>query len=482
MKAFMLIFALIYSMCSSADIMLTESSLLKMIEKKPPGLDEVEASFLKAKFDHLSLKDQLSFRLDGEGRVFESKERLLNSFDGGVIQNATNYSLALNKPTRYGVDLGLKVFGDKVTNAFVSDAATNGVTLSLAVDLFRNFLGKKTDSDLKRSALGLKRAELEKKLSTTAFESNIRKVYWALVANQERTRLLTSLVKTSEKQYKDTRRKRRSGVADAGEVARTRAQWSTRKSSLLSVQYQRGQLVKSLKEMLPELKNQKIAPISFKKSAIKAEVLKCTNVIANSAKAPLNLTSYDEIAAYLIEEEKLEQRALSGYSAPVVKLVGEVSQIGRDFGLENAREDLVDDGQPRLSLGLQVSVPLGGRKKDSQKTAKAMAKMRYRSQAQTNLLKVHAFHEETVGMVKILRQVIESQGSTNSLLEESLRISKKKYNQARIGLPELIVEQEAYFQSKLSEIDSNLTIMNILMDYFSVFNETPCALNKIGRI
>lgn len=482
MKVLLMFLILLYSVGSSADVVLSEPYLIKIIDKKPPALDQVEASFLKAKFDHLSLKDRLSFRLDGEGRVFESDERLLNQFDGGVIQNATNYSLALNKPTRYGVDLGLKVFGDKVTNAFVSGAATNGVTLSMAIDLFQNFLGKKTNSDLKRSALGLKRAELEKKISIKAFESNVRKVYWALVANQERSRLLTYLVKTSEKQYKDIRRKKRSGVADSGEVARAKAQWSTRQSSLLSVQYQRGQLVKSLKEMLPELKNQKIAPISFKRGQIKTEVLKCTNVIAGSVSTPLNLTSYDEIAAYLIEEDKLEQKALSGYSDPTVKLVGEVSQVGRDFGMENARENLFDDGQPRLSLGVQVSVPLGKRKKESQKTAEAMAKMRYRSQAQINLLKVQAFHEETVNMVKILRKVIASQGDTNILLEKSLKFSKKKYNQARIGLPELIVEQEAYFQSKLSEIDSNLTIMNILMDYFSVFNETPCGLNKAGRI
>lgn len=478
----LLVLAMIFQTSWAADeIQLTEDSILKMIESKPPGLDQIEASFLQAKFDYLAKKDKLSFRLDGKGQVYESRERALGNFDV-FTQNASDYSLALNKPTKYGVDIGLSAFSSKVSNVFVQNAATSGVSLNLSMDLLKNFLGRQTNSDLKKSALSVERAELEKKAAVKTFTSNVRKVYWALVANEERERFLKSLVKTSEKQFKDTARKNKSGVADDGEVARTRAQWSTRQSSLLSVGYEKAQLSKALREMLPDLKGKKIAPLKYSPDKIRADVLTCTTAIAAFGKAPLNRTHYDEIVGFLVEEEKLEQKVLDTYDDPSLKVMGEISSVGRDFGMENSRENFIDDGKPRLSLGLQLSMPLGKRVRDSKEVAKSLAKSRYRSQAQANLLKMDAFHSETVRMIQILRQVIASQGETNKLLEKSLRFSKKKYNQARIGLPELIVEQEAYYQSKLSEIDSNLTIMNILMDYFSVFTETPCKLNSVKKV
>jgi len=465
---------------ADGEINLTESKILEMIENQPPGLDQIEASFLQAQFDHLSKIDKLSFRLDGAGQVYESKERSLGQFDP-FTQSATDYSLALNKPTKYGVDVGLKVFGTKSSSAFVQNSATTGVTLNLSMDLLKNFLGKETNNGLKQSALVLKRAELEKKAAVKSFTSNVRKVYWALVANEERERFLKSLVKTSEKQFRDTVNKKKSGVADAGEVARTKAQLSTRQSSLLSVGYEKAQLSKTLREMLPDLNGKKIAPLKYSSDKIRADVLTCTNAIAAFDKAPLNRTHYDEIVGFLIEEEKLEQKVLDAYDDPSLKVIGEISSVGRGFGLENSRQDFVDDGQPRTSLGLQLSMPLGKRVKNSKEVAKSLARAKYRSQAQTNLLKIEAFHTETVKMITILRKVIANQGSTNELLEKSLRFSKKKYNQARIGLPEIIVEQEAYYQSKLSEIDSNLTVMNILMDYFSIFSETPCKLNSVKK-
>jgi len=482
MKSFTVLLSLVltFSAQSAEEIQLTEEIILEMIQNKPPGLDQVEASFLQAKFDHLSKLDKLSFRLDGAGQIYESNERSLGEFDP-FVQSATDYSLGLNKPTKYGIDIGLKVFGTKSSNAFVQNAATSGVTLNLSMDLIKNFMGRQTNNGLKQSALALRRAELEKKAATKSFTSNVRKIYWGLVANEERERFLKSLVKTSEKQYRDTVRKNKSGVADSGEVARTKAQWSTRQSSLLSVGYQKAQLAKALREMLPDLKGKTIAPLKYNSDRIRASVFSCTTAIATQPTAPLNRTHYDEIVGFLIEEEKLEQKVIDTYDDPSLKVVGELSSVGRGIGLENSREDFIDDGRPRTSLGLQLSMPLGKPVKNSKLVAKSLARARYKSQAEANLLKMEAFHSETVRMIQILRKVVASQGDTNQLLEKSLRFSKKKYNQARIGLPEYLVEQEAFYQSKLSEIDSNLTIMNILMDYFSIFSETPCALNSLNK-
>ena len=50
---------------------------------------------------------------------------------------------------------------------------------------------------------------------------------------------------------------------------------------------------------------------------------------------------------------------------------------------------------------------------------------------------------------------------------------KKKYDQARIALHDLIDDQNLYMQKKLGELGVKLTIANQILDYTSIFNEFP---------
>ncbi len=458
---------------------LSEKYLKELIDKEPPSIQQIEASFLGAKKSYLTNEEQLGFRLEGEGQIYRSKERLLNNFDGGVTRSATSYSLGIVKPTRYGMEFGAEAFGNKATNAFVTDAATNGAAFSLSVDLFQNFLGRQTDSALKQSKLSLRRAELEKKSSLKTFEANIRKLYWALVANNEQKKLLKSLVKTAEKQYRDASKRKKSGVADAGEVARFRSQWTSRQANLLALNYQEGEVLKSLKQLLPELNGKKVSLAKYDVEETVGKVLRCTATIDAFTKAPFRHTVYDEIVELLEKEEQLQQKIISRTDGPQIKLVGEYATVGRGFGFDESREDFSDNSKPRTSLALQFSIPLGKSKKKTRKVSELLNKKRYSSEARANLAKINAFHSETVYLIKTLRDVVKSQRDTNKYITQSLNLSRKKYKQARISLQELISEQDSLLQSQLNEIDSNLTIINTLIDYFSIYMDVPCAFNKI---
>lgn len=457
---------------------LTEAYLQGLIAKRPPSVQQIESSFLSAKQKQQAEEDRLSLRLEGEGRIYRSSEILLGQFDGGVTESATNYSVGLVKPTRYGVDAGLKVFGEKATNAFVSDAATNGVVLSLSMDLYQDFLGRRTSSNLKKGSLSVKRAELEKKAGLKTFESNIRKLYWSLVANEERRNLLTSLTKAAEKQYRESVRKKRSGAADAGEVARFHSQWSTRQSNLLSLDYQKSEILRSLKELLPDLNGKSISLGKYNVEGTIREVLACTEVIRMYPKAPFKNTPYDEIVQYLEQEYNLDKKMTSRYSGPDLRLVGEFSNVGRGTGFSEGRENFYDDSKPRTSISLKFSMPLDRKKGRTKETINLLNKARYQAQIQENLSRVDAYHSETVKLITTLREVLKSQRNTNKYLSQSLKVSNKKYKQARISLQELISEQESHLQSQLSEIDSKLTIVNTLVDYFGIYTETPCKFNR----
>ncbi len=459
-------------------VVLSENFVDKLVSETTPNIQQIEASYLSVKKSYLALEDALSFSLDSESSVYESKERLLSAFDGGVTNNYNSFSLGINKPTSYGVDFELSAFSEKTTNAFISGAAKAGMSLSMTMDLFEDFLGRKTRSNLKTSYLELKRAELEKKVNQKTFYSNLKKIYWGLVANSERKRLLTTLAELAKTQFEEAKRRKKSGVADSGEVARYRSQWTTRKASLLSLKYQRGEIIKSLKELIPELndKNIELAPYSVDKTIV--EVLSCSAQIASYKEAPFQFTPYDEIVSFLKEEEVLSQKVNETYDNPTVKLVGEYSNVGRDYGISNARSNFNSDGRDVTSLTLQVSIPFGGRKRKTEEVLKEMTKKSYRAKAQSYLSRIRSYHTETARIITILKDVVQNQRETNYHLAQSIKVSQRKFKQARISVQELISEQDAHLESQLNEIQTNLTIINTLMDYFSIYTDIPCEINR----
>ncbi len=464
---------------SEDEIILTEGVLKQMINDNPPTVKQIEASFLGTKASLAALDDALGFRLEGEGQTYRSKERLLGNLDGGVTERSTSFSLGLVKPTRYGLDVGLSAFGGKISNAFIKDAASTGMTVSLSLDLLKDFLGRTTDNNLKKSEYAVRRAELEKQASLKSFESNIRKLYWALVANNEQRLLLEGLVKLSYQQFQEAVQRKKSSVADAGEVARYRSQWTTRKASLLSLQYQKGEIMRSLKELLPDLNGKKIELGKYSVPTIINSVLTCSAKIGSHQNAPINFTPFDEIVNYLKKEEVHAQAANDAYDDASIKLIGEYSSVGRDFGIGAARDNFSDDPRGRTSIGLALTIPIGGRKQATQEIQEKLYKNKYLSQAEGNLSKIKAFHSETAEIIKILRDVVKNQKETNKYLAESLKVSRRKFKQARIGVQELISEQDTLLDSKVGEIQTNLTIINTLMDYFSIYNDFPCELNRI---
>jgi outer membrane protein TolC len=476
---FVVLIILPTQLLAQSKVILSESFLKEMIASDPSDMKQIEASFLSVQREELAKRDQFALKLEGQGNIYKSKERLLSNFDAGVTQSSTTYNVGLVKPTRYGVDLGLKAFTGKSRNIFINDASTSGVTFSLSIDLYQNFLGRHSNNDLRKSETGTKRALLEKKSSVKTFETNLRKLYWSLVANNEQNILLNSLLNSSEKQFKEAQSRNRSGVADSGEVARYRSQWTTRKADLLTLSYRRSEILKSLRQLLPELEDKEIELNNYDINQTTAKVLSCTDKINSYKKAPFELTPYDEIVDYLASEEVYEQKSNNTYNDPQVKFVGEFSNIGRDFGIQNSQNNFYSDPRARTSLGIQVSIPLDGSKSDTMETTKKMAKLRYEAQARTNLAKVSAFHKETNQIIQTLRQVIANQKDTNQSLEKSLQVSRRKFKQARISLQELISEEESHLQSRLNEIDTNLTIINTLMDYFSIYSDLPCDFNRI---
>jgi outer membrane protein TolC len=86
---------------------------------------------------------------------------------------------------------------------------------------------------------------------------------------------------------------------------------------------------------------------------------------------------------------------------------------------------------------------------------------------------------KTKQSLKLLAEATKTLNQAVKHLNQSLATSKKKYEQARIDINTLIMEQDNLFNSQLSEIDTKHQVIHLVYDYFKTFDKFPCGINRI---
>ncbi|MFT6067789.1 MAG: outer membrane protein TolC [Bacteriovoracaceae bacterium] len=462
---------------ASTSVALNEDVLYKLLKESPPTLQNLEASFLSSDVSRAKALDIFSPTLSASANALDSDEKSLNSFIP-VTSKYKALTLSVNKPLQYGAALGGKVFTEKSTNTQLTNATTTGYGVSLSVDLYKDLFGRSSRANLELTESASRRARAERDIQAATFKNNIRKIYWALVANEEALKITKTLLSSSEKQLKDANRRYKSGIADKGELARYNSQISSRKASLISIRWEKSKLQQQLKLLLPKLSESELelAPYNIDKTV--QDVLACSALISKYKEAPMDFTKYDEVVEYLNQEEASQRKLVKNYDSIDLKLVGEYESTGKAFSQSDSLDDLSDDGRGSLSVGLQFTMPLGSTKKDTREIQDEITSKMYGAQKREAAGKVNAYHFQTIKSVALLNEIVFNQKENTKYLSQSLKVSKRKYSQARISAQQLVQEQDAYLQSNLDEISTKLAVIGLLMDYFTVFSETPCELNR----
>jgi outer membrane protein TolC len=480
MKTVFVLFSLLYvsQIAAVEKIFIDEAFLRKSLEQNPPSLDQIDAALLGARIQESSIDDRFNTELTASANRIITKEKQFQQFIP-VTSPLTNYEVKVSRSFSSGVSVGIRGFSEQFSNNFIQDATTTGLTVMLGVDLWKDLFGKKTASQLLQAKSGTKQAQWQRDIAEKSFLNELRKVYWTLVANEEATKLTQELLKSSEKQVSQAKKRLRNNIADAGEVARYQSQVSSRKASITSLQYEKESYIQSLKELLPHIAQEEIALKPYNIDSTVQNVLACTARIASEGQAPMKFTHYDEIVELLKDQERLEQKINNSYDSIDVKLQTEFGYKGRENSYSDSYSDLSDNGRQNYAVGLTLNVPLEKKKTTTREILEKASKKKFRAQRKREMGKIYAYHSQTVRQISLLQEIIRNQNANTGFLKKSLQSSRKKYNQARLDVQQLVSEQDAFLQSNLDEIRTKLTIINTILDYLSVYTETPCPLNKI---
>lgn len=477
---------------SSFALEVNEENLMKMAKKNSPQLDEIKSRLLEANATFRSSNDNLSSEAYAGYQHQTTNEKAVVPFFP-IYSPINQYKVGVRKNFKYGlsadVSASVQQQSGSNNNTTFRDIHTTIYDLTLNIDLWQDLFGKLTQAKLENANLNYQSNKLKSKIEQKTFLVAVRRMYWNLVANAEKLKISNRLLDQAEKQARDARQRKRNSIADAGEVARYESQVASRKGSVLLLEYQREQILKSLSDLVPELNGKELvlAPYSVDKSIF--DVLACTQIIEREKAIPYQYTDYDEMTNILKKIQKNQSELDQSYDDIDIKLSTSFRQIGvasndpdgngtlYEGSYQDSLEDIQDNDRSAFLAGVSITIPLG----DQDETAQVKEEYN-RKRLDANIKSTDnnliATHNQVSRQIKVLQEVIKTQRLNSEKLNIRLKDMRKKFSQARISVSDLIQDQDALLNSDLAIIDTQLEILNTLLDYFTVFTDTPCGFNK----
>ena len=478
---------------NAESILISEKTLNEISQRGAPGLDQIEAAFLNSSFKEGETSQKFSPELFGRSTYAETNERAIIEFQP-VFTPVKQAQVGVRKNFKEGFDTSAYVVTDQrsAENPFVgklNNVTTTTLAFTAQIDLWKNLFGRMSKAELESAGLEKKRAEIEREIQLNTFKISMRRIFWGLVANNESALISEQLLQTAQRQVNEAKLRQKNAVAEADEVARYEAQLASREGTLLYLKYQKENLIKQLRNLLPELAGKEIELARYDLSQTLTEVITCTATISQEIQTPYQFTKYDEALSLLKQIKTNNSIVNSRYSDAEIKLFGTVKSTG--VGSENVEtkyvrgsygssiRDQKEQNRTGYEVGVNFNLPLGDVKKNTQRVKELYDEKRLAALINSTDAQVVATHQQLSRSIKLLTEVIRTQKVSSEQLSKRLKLMRRKYEQARVSVDELVFDQDALLNSELMTVETQLQILNTIFDYLVIYTETPCAFNRI---
>lgn len=474
-------------------VRISEEYLSKVAESGSPQIDQIEAAFLNASVREGETLEKYAPELFGRGSYLETRERAIIQFQP-VFSPIKQAQLGVRQDFATGVETSAYIVTDQrsAQSNFIGklqNVTTTTLAFTAQMDIWKNLFGKISKAELESLELERKRAAIEKEIQLKTFRVSLRRLYWSLVANNESTLISQQLLKTADQQLRESKLRMRNAVAEADEVARYEAQLASRQGTLLYLEYQKEVLLKQLRNLLPELAGKEIELEKYDLDKTLNEVLQCTATISGQPTVPYQFTKFDEAVSLLKQIRSNNALINSRYADADVKLFGTVKSTG--VGSDNVRNGLVrgnygdsiddqtEQNRTGYEVGVNFTIPLGDVKESTQRVKELYDDKRLLAQITASDTQVMTTHKQLTKSIELLSEVIRSQKVSSLQLSKRLELMRKKYQQARATVDQLVLDQDALLSSELTTVETKLQILNTIFDYLVIYTDTPCSFNRI---
>ncbi|HCC29756.1 MAG TPA: hypothetical protein DEQ03_06855, partial [Marinilabiliales bacterium] len=330
-------------------INLDEALLKKLVSNNPPGVQQIRAMSEVNSLNHKMIYDKMGLSFNAQGAYINKDEQPLHPYDT-IVTPVKNLKAGFIKPTEFGMQLSAHAYTEQLSSPFMKEQTTSGLLFGLSIDLYKDFLGSSTRASLRSTKQLEEMAKIESTIGIKTYTLNLRKLYWALISNNEKIILSKMLLKNSETQATNAQKRLKDSVADKGEVAKFESQVAYRKANIIYLEYLKEQYIKSLKELLPELSEDEIVLSSYNLDKSVNEVVSCTQLIASKNNPPDEYTLLDEVINLLNESYENQKIVTSKYSAIDVGLVSNVKTVGKSNSFSESYENHSNNKRANLEM------------------------------------------------------------------------------------------------------------------------------------
>ncbi len=478
-RLFSLLLIPLFSLQSQAQV-LTEKKVIELHRAESLRNQSLGAQKASADLSASLLDESFSARLKAQMNYAHSGEKALNSFQP-VISPAEDWTVAIEKRLQRGVGVSAGVFGSQTsaTDGSFTDATQVGVRAQVSLDLWKNFWGRIDHNQTLSQQAQKKRAQLDYEMQLRRSEVEVRKVFWSLVAIDQSIELSRQLLKSAEKQLEDALKRQSAGVADRGEVARYRSQVDSRNSSLLIFQYEKALLYQALEKSWKDFRSAGWSVDVNESEKQLPQVQQCIVAISSQKSPPEEGSAYDEMVALLKQELEAETAIARAHGDIDLQLLAQAQTTGVSDSFSRAQKDLNEEKRAGYGVGLKLTVPLGASSRESETLLIAVKKNSLEAQQLSLKKDLESTHGTMVKALELLSQGLKNQIQNSQNLQVNYQEVQRKFQQGRIPVSTMILEQDALFQSQLQEISFKKQLAHAVLDYFQVFHQFSCFWNQL---
>ncbi len=452
----------------------SEADLIKLAQGETPSRLANDAAVLAPQVGSAQFNDRFSPELYSNLSHSINREK---STLQPTINDMTNLAVGVRQALPQGMQLSGELFTvqQNMENGPLEESTRTGIRATAKVDLWKNRFGKvdKTQDEFNQSQV--KTAEVNKKISDHGFVVDVRKVYWSLVNNRLNSAIRLQLIETSKRQLEWVQNQRRQYIADEADVARYESLVETQSAALLNLSYQKEALIAQLKALLPSLNGKDFDIVMPDVEKAKAQVLDCIAAIEKSANS--SQSSYSDLIQQRSDSFQLQSKIDDVYDSPHLAFFTSGEVNGLDNGYDNSFETAASEPMPKITLGLEFSMPLGSRKEKSKEYLKALHKLQLQAQNDSQKALLDSQITRTLQLIKVLQQSFEVQKRSQAINERQLKLSKKRFEQAREPLAIIINDEIALLNSKINSVNIQSQVIATVLDHIKLFDKLDCSFN-----
>lgn len=471
-----------------SELAISEETLRKLANKKnSPTSKQIRGKRVGEDLKYTSIREiyspNLFYQTQYMDKAFRNRKSLSSMQDGAQVYHQVGVRQAL--PYGIGVEAIISNSTSRTNlGGFLPQMAgtrkevTSSVELKASFDIWKNLTGKIDQSRLNSFGKGKKIGELKEKVDENQFKINLRKIYWRLVANKKSSEISQKLLKTSTVNAANVAARKRESLADVGDVARSNAAVSSRRGTLLSLEFEKENLVLTLKNMLPELENYNLRLTDIDLDQYIGKVMVCIGAISDLKSIPLEDTYFKEISELINQKLEDDLKIDKSHDQMDVKVVSSIYRDGQDRDFSGSKNDFNKKERTDYSVGIMVEIPLGSKKGETKENKLLLQKLMSESESRKFENEMRTTHHFIVNSIQILVKAMQEQRGAKKDLDIRLKSMRKKYQQGRISINELMADEDQLLNVELAIVKTQLLIVETLLSYFEVFNRFDCPFNK----